>query len=353
MGIGLVASDCLLPVSIVTVTLDCRDFLADMYDAVKAQDYPPELVELIVADGGSTDGTVELAIEQGAQVVTARQFRDNQESRKLVGIRAASNDLVALIDSDNILMGRDWLRRMVRPLIEDATLVGTQTLRYSFRPTDRLLNRYYALAGGADPVACFMRRADRLSWNHVPEKYRWTEEHRDGYMVATFPVSDFPTLGGNGVILRRSMVEKTATVPEAFFHTDVLYDLAKLGFGRYGIVDVGLVHDTGRSFWRSLRKRTTYMRTHFTSRQVERSYQIIDLSKFRHVARLALFSMYAVTLLPAFVQSAIWYRKKRDRAWFLHAPVCLAMMFAYTLSALTSPSIIRECLRALRIGAPG
>ena len=74
-------------VSFVIPTLNSEHYLAGCLDAVRAQDYPEDLVEIVIADGGSTDRTREIAEGYGARVV------DNPgrtgEAGKAAGIAAA------------------------------------------------------------------------------------------------------------------------------------------------------------------------------------------------------------------------------------------------------------------------
>jgi len=46
------------------------------------------------------------------------------EAGKAVGVKAASNEIIAFIDSDNILDGKERLRKMVEPF-GDSEIVGS------------------------------------------------------------------------------------------------------------------------------------------------------------------------------------------------------------------------------------
>jgi glycosyltransferase involved in cell wall biosynthesis len=54
-------------VSVIIPTYNEAAYLPGLLAALKAQTYPPE--EIIVADAGSCDGTVEIALRAGCQVV--------------------------------------------------------------------------------------------------------------------------------------------------------------------------------------------------------------------------------------------------------------------------------------------
>ena len=58
------------PVSIILPTLDERAYMRDCLDSLPAQDYPAVL-EVLVCDGGSRDGTREI-VEQYGSVRAAR-----------------------------------------------------------------------------------------------------------------------------------------------------------------------------------------------------------------------------------------------------------------------------------------
>ena len=59
-------------VSVLIPTLNAARTLDRCLTSIVEQDYPKELVEIIVADGGSNDGTQELAASFGAEVIENR-----------------------------------------------------------------------------------------------------------------------------------------------------------------------------------------------------------------------------------------------------------------------------------------
>ena len=75
------------------------------------------------------------------------------ESGKAVGVRESSGELVLMIDSDNVLVGTQWLDRMVAPL-GDPDVISCEALRWEYRREDHFINRYQALTGINDPMAC-------------------------------------------------------------------------------------------------------------------------------------------------------------------------------------------------------
>jgi rSAM/selenodomain-associated transferase 2 len=121
-------------VSIVIPTLDEVDHLGPTLRSVRAQSGP---AEVIVADGGSSDGTVALARRMGATVVTAERGRARQMNR---GAEQARGDALLFLHADTLLPA--GALGAVRYALADPTVdAGTFRLRFD-RPSPLL--RLYA-----------------------------------------------------------------------------------------------------------------------------------------------------------------------------------------------------------------
>jgi cellulose synthase/poly-beta-1,6-N-acetylglucosamine synthase-like glycosyltransferase len=100
-----------LPLSVIVAAHDEAPVIAEKVDNVLACDYPPALVELIVASDGSTDGTVQAAREAGATRVL-----DLPRVGKLEALNRAaeqsSGELLVFTDADSLFEPRT-LRELV------------------------------------------------------------------------------------------------------------------------------------------------------------------------------------------------------------------------------------------------
>jgi GT2 family glycosyltransferase len=114
----------------VSVVIPCRNeapYVAGMLDALRAQDCPID--DVIVVDGGSVDGTMDLVREYGARhpdfplrVVTA--YGANIPAAVNAGITASGSDVIVRMDSHS-RPAADYIRRVLQALDEtDAAVVG-------------------------------------------------------------------------------------------------------------------------------------------------------------------------------------------------------------------------------------
>lgn len=111
-------------ISIITPTLNAQSVLEECLRSISEQDYPKDKIEIIIADGGSSDGTLEIAKRYGAKVVP--NPLKTAEAGKDAALKHARGELVALIDSDNILPDSKWLKQMVEPLLIHKEAVGSK-----------------------------------------------------------------------------------------------------------------------------------------------------------------------------------------------------------------------------------
>lgn len=101
-----------MKVSVVTTVKDARDHVGEFLGSLATQTRPPD--EIVVVDGGSTDGTLEVL--RSAEGITLLEEPGANISRgRNVAIRAASHDVIAVTDADCVLEP-DWLENILGPI---------------------------------------------------------------------------------------------------------------------------------------------------------------------------------------------------------------------------------------------
>jgi glycosyltransferase involved in cell wall biosynthesis len=321
-------------VSVLVPTLNSARTLGECLRSVIAQDWPRDRLEIVVADAGSTDGTVGIAREAGAKVV------DNPlktgEAGKAAAAKAASGELFALIDSDNVLPDSSWLRRMIKPF-DDPAVVASEPVRYDARPGDPPLVRYFARLGMNDPFCLFVGNYDRECavtgrWTALPAE----TDSRDGFFVVRLRAgTPFPTIGANGFVIRRSALSST-DVSRYWLDVDVLRDIAsKSRSGEIFVakVETGIVHLYCASFDDFCRKQQRRVRD-FLAFRTERARA--NAGAHPPIIPAALkFAFYTILGFPLALQA--WrgnLRSPDPEAWRFHGKACRATLKIYSAAAI-------------------
>ena len=112
-----------MKISVIIPTLNEAPSLAATLDRVRTA--LPE-AELIVADGGSTDGTPGIARVHGAKLVTAPRGRGRQLA---AGAEAAHGHLLLFLHADTLLPP-DTAEVLARTFADDRTQIGSFRLRF-------------------------------------------------------------------------------------------------------------------------------------------------------------------------------------------------------------------------------
>lgn len=318
-------------ISVLVPTLNAEKVLTMCLDSVLVQDYPKRLIEIIVADGGSTDQTLEIAKKYGAKIY--QNPLKTGEAGKAVALRQAQGELIALIDSDNILPEKDWFLRMVEPFV-DSEVFGSEPIEYTWRSQDGFITRYCALIGVNDPLCLFLGNYDRR--NLLTGK--WTEislESKDQgkWIKINLPKGILPTIGANGTMLRRS-VFRNYEAGDYFVDIDIIYDLVEKGQNKFAKVKIGIIHlYCGSNISTFIRKQKRRIKDFlFLKKQEMRSYPWDKSNKLG----LFKFILYCLVVVPLFLQAFRGFLKKPDWAWFFHPLACWITLYVYTLGTIQS-----------------
>ena len=316
--------------SVVIPTLNSERTLGACPAAIRAQSLPRDAYEIVIADAGSADRTLDVARDYGVETVTSNPLKTG-EAGKTAGIKAAKGDVIALIDSDNILPDPNWLARMLAPF-EDPEILATEPIEYTCRDGDPALTRYFAHLGMNDPICLFTGNYDRL----CAVTGRWTDlpvvsEDKGDFLKVRLSATALPTIGANGFVFRRALLDGVNWEPY-LFDIDVLCER----IGRDGTVCVakvktGIVHLYCATLSDFARKQRRRIRDFLYFAQAKgRSY---PWNRQRKVG-IVLFCLSAITFLPLVWQMLRGAMRRPDRAWLYHVPVCWSTLWVYGCGTL-------------------
>jgi len=101
-----------MKVSLVTVVLNCSDYIEDCMKSVIGQDY--HNIEYIIIDGGSTDGTIPLIKKYVHKIDYFLSEKDAGMYDALnKGLAVATGDLVGVLNADDLFAASDTISSVV------------------------------------------------------------------------------------------------------------------------------------------------------------------------------------------------------------------------------------------------
>ena len=168
-------------ISVIVPARDLRLFIGEALASIQAQS---RLVhEILVIDDGSRDGTAELVREMATRDSRLRllsgEGRGAAAARNL-GLRAASGDIIAFLDGDDI-WPRDKIARQMERLTANDRPDIVSGLVQRFRAFDTAASGPADATGPALPMAslaaCLFRREAFARIGPLDETLLWSDDH--------------------------------------------------------------------------------------------------------------------------------------------------------------------------------
>lgn len=269
-----------------SLVIPCRDTsdpkLQELLRSIQAQDFPPDEMETLVI----TEGT--------------------SESAKAIGIRKAKGEVIGILASDNELIHKDHLSYAY----DWAKKGFFNSALYYHSYSDDILNRYFALIGGNDPLSYYMGKNDKRSH-------------------ANYKTNMKGAIGDNGFFIRKDLIENTDL--DNYYHIDNAIEATE---GVFGVTtDYPIWHKTGGNIFSFFAKRYKYGMQHAFNKN--RRWHLVDFRNPTDTRRFLWFIFATLTVLQPLCLSIRGYLKVKDVAWFLHPICCLMTVFTYGFLVLS------------------
>lgn len=320
-------------ISVVTNTYNPDPVIfEEVLKALKKQTYPKKLVEHIVIDGGSTNNTVKLAKAYKCRVVVRADLKEQEQMRSSMGFKMAKGKLIVVIQSDNIVISKDWLTKMVQPFVENKKVFCAFSEKNGYRKKMPLLTRYCALFGVNDPTIYYLHKTEKIRMDETKyNKGKILEEHKNYYIVK-FNKNNLPPIGDNGHMFLKSAIRKAAQNTRDYMHTDAFSVLLSLGYDTYGVVKNSIIHVQKPDIVKSVNRRVELKEKFYDKYRGKRKYLVYDPNSTQDRINLIKYIIFTFTIVVPLFASIRGYTRIRDVAWFLHPVICILMVTAFGLS---------------------
>jgi glycosyltransferase involved in cell wall biosynthesis len=306
-------------VSFVIPVLNAAGMLGNCLESIARQTYPHDRYEVILADGGSTDGTQEIGRAHGAVVIDDRASRNMEESKR-VALGRAAGEFVVFIDADNEITHPDYVELAVTALRDRPQALGVEAYYLPSAKMTSLCVYLTQLLHISDPL-CWLMSANPEQVSTAGEVETW--KLRAG--TESYP------LGANGFVYRRADLD-LVKAGQKFQDTHVALFLMRSGKREWLRISGRGVHhyyvDTLINFLRKRRRATV----HFLN--VRREFGNMWLEQKPPVPGW-LACAYCVSFFGPAWHVARGFLRSKDPRWLWHFPACLASVVGTVWGVMT------------------
>ena len=294
-------------VSIIMPTLNAAPLLENCLQSIASQTYPRDRYEILLADGGSKDGTQEIGRKFGAIVIDDRVSKNMEESKR-VALAQVKGEFILFVDADNELTHPDYLALSVKALSERPQALGVEA---NYPPSAKMTSLCAYLTHRlhiSDPLCWLMAVNPRLI-THSGEVERWT-----------LPEGSYSyPLGANGFLFRKADLD-AVKADEKFQDTHVAMFLMRAGKREWlRIHGRGVHHYYITTLWNFIQKRRRAT-VHFL--RVQESMPV-NWMKEKSPVPLWLAGVYCVTFVGPLWHTLLGLVRDRDVRWLWHVPASI------------------------------
>lgn len=314
-------------VSFLIPTLNAAPILQRCLKTIRTQNYPTNKIEIIVSDGGSTDNTITIAKKYNAKVIKNPFVL--HEPGKTLAAKKATGEILIYTDSDNILSHKNWINEMVKPYLDNTSVMGflPQTIP---APDTNSLDKYLGYLC-TDPFTWFIYEGI-TSGRDFPKKYHPTKVSTN-YISYRFPSIDPPLFGfSQGAGTNKKFKRGSQG------HSDDLLSGIKMikekGLIAY-IPTAGVYHYHVSGFRNYLRKYSWRVRNNLT--QKVKGMGIVNRTRYfsrSRRTRMYLFIPYALSVILPMLDALLLAKKYKTFIMFWHLPASVSLAYCILFETL-------------------
>ena len=314
-------------VSFVTPTFNSSRYIVDNLRSILMQDYPKEKIEILWVDGGSTDNTAELAKKYKVRFIKNKYILGDPGFA--VGGETAKGEFVVFMGHDNQLVQKDWIRRMLKPFMNDPEIAAAYP-HLDNKDTDSWMTQY--VNRFTDPGNHFVYgyANNPLTFGKV---YKTLKKGK-GWVVYDFQLKNHPILEfEQGFMLRKSAYKRAKST--YYCGIMAVIDMIRLkkqfayvpGASNYHeTLDGGLKQFISKHRWAidyQLDRRETFG-MYKDKFGLKGRKQYISLAR---KIRMYFYPFYGVSIVLPVLRALFMYIKDGDKEWMYHPLITFVSAF--------------------------
>jgi len=324
--------------SFIIPTYNAGFYIERCLKSIRSQKYQQDKIEILIADGGSADNTLEAAKNHNCFIVS--NPKRLAEYGVQLGMLNARGDLVVVFAADNELVGDNWLQK-VAYIFDSIPDIAAVWGRLASGENDSSLNKYFELIQ-SDPLNWFLNR-------NLDTYRKMAQYHKEGCFI--FRVTpDRPLVwGANGIVYRRKKI-KTIWAQEGYLgDNDAFQCMIEHGDSKVVYFDAPFVyhhHVANIGDWIKKWKRNFIQ--HLADKYRTRNMNWVFTNGFK--MKLMAWVLYSLIPLFPLLHSLYLFFKNKNKYWLYHPVVNSMQFYTYvTMTVFTKKG--RDLVKGVIIGA--
>ncbi len=313
-----------LKVSFVLGIYNADRTLSQCLDGILMQDYPKSNYEIIIVDGGSSDNTLKIIREymnknkQIRLLSNPAKLSEGRGMSKDLGVKASRGDIIIFLDHDNIILHKDWLKKMLLPY-QDKEIMATQSF-LQYQENDSNFLKYVNAVGVEDSFAIPHSIVSQAILH--PKKFELVDNK---YYVHKLD-SGFVLFGGaNGGAFRK----KVFNIIKGYTRdVDVYASMAEYKMKTAVVKDTKIYHATSSNFLDFLKKKGIYFYRFINQEYKVKKFQWIP-KDFKGKLRFYLMILGNLSIILPAILALKQFFKTGKFFWLLHPGYIFFMTLEY------------------------
>ena len=297
--------------------------IAECLSSIFSQNYPRQLLEVILVDDVSTDKTVTIAKNFPVKILINET--GNAEISLIRGFKESTGAFFTVVDADMFFRGKDWFKKMLEPLLENSDISAAFTGYHSHK-RNSLITKYLNL----DPI-----QRDLVYQILSPGFKEVISEEKNGYYICQYSVNKIPPQVHG---LYRSAILKKVLVNEIDYHDMIkLVMLVDRGYRKFAYVpQAGYYHFHVDSLLHLWKKRIRNIKERYLDFYTNNNhYRWFDVSNSARIKKTFSLILATYLIIPLCLFSLFRALMRRNLFYLLEPAVTFVIINAILYAFLS------------------
>ncbi|KKQ01733.1 MAG: Glycosyl transferase GT2 family [Candidatus Roizmanbacteria bacterium GW2011_GWA2_36_23] len=295
-------------VSIVTATLNAEKHLQTFFRSLARQDYPKDKIEIVMADGGSTDKTIEIAEKYGVKII------DNPHVLAEPGIytamKNAKGDIFVIMAMDNFFVQKDAIRNLVKILSDDK--IYSVFPKHISEKNDSLWTKYFNVF--TDPFNHYLygKAANARTFNKIYKTIEHNEKY-DIYDYTSYPVKPLIALAQGFSVKKEYIKRRGDKFDDMISIIELINQRKKIAYAH----SIHLHHKTVVNLGHFIKKIRWATRNAISKKNYGIWERRINLTNWQKL-KIIIFPLYVASIIIPLFRALFGLLEDREPMWLFH-----------------------------------